>query len=469
MLRTLTTTVAVALLLASCGKEYSCKTVYNWPDANQECQYDGDILVCTPLHSNDDVASSTDSRTKDGTVEDQKSIEDQGAEEAQSDESSWDVEETLDADTSHEVAIPPPNGEMRGIWVSRWDFDSEERVRAIIQDVADNGFNAVFFQVRGVADAYYHSNVEPWSAGLSGTLGEDPGWDPLAVAIDEAHTQGLELHAWVNTMSGWSGTNPPPTSNPPHVLYQHPEWRVQDSSGTLQAWNNSYVFLSPGIPGVRAHIEDTLVDLAENYDVDGIHLDYIRYPGPQFSHDEDSVNAYESAKANQPDLAWEEFQRNLLTEFVSQLSAAVWGVRPAIKMTAAVWGIYQDKWNWGGVSQGYFDYYQDSHRWIQDEILDAICPMTYWPITQPAGQSTDFTTLASDHLAAAGQRHVYMGIVADYDDVEEIENQILHVRAIGGPGNVVFSYSLLEEMGTITTLHNTVYTESVPVPTMPWK
>lgn len=367
--------------------------------------------------------------------------------------------------------VPPWNGqgEMRGIWVTRWDYSTAADVTNIMQSISDWGFNAVYFQVRGTADAFYKSQVEPWSKDLTGTLGQDPGWDPLAVAIDEAHAREMELHAWINTFPAWSGTSPVPATDPPHILYAHPDWRVVDSSGQPQAFNNSYTFVSPGIPGVRAHLRAVVLDIAKNYPVDGIHFDYIRYPGPQYSHDNWTLEAFKAAKADIPGLIWGNFQRDLLSSLVDELYSAIVTEAPAVKVTSAVWGIYKDEFNWGGTSQGYYDYYQDSHAWVANGSMDAICPMIYWPITNPKGGWTDFATLADHHLAEAGVRHVYLGMKADQPSFDAIEAQINYVREMPAPGFVVFAYSTVLSKGYGPQLKQTVLSSPAPLPAMPWK
>jgi len=133
-----------------------------------------------------------------------------------------------------------PPTEFRGLWVDRWSYKSPDDIQAIVQKAAQANFNSIFFQVRGKADAYYQSNHEPWAAGLtvSGTLtqtqlGQDPDWDPLQTAIDQAHAAELELHAWVNVFSCWSGETPPITTcTPTHIYNEHPEWLQCDESGT---------------------------------------------------------------------------------------------------------------------------------------------------------------------------------------------------------------------------------------------
>src|SRR6185295_18860516 len=90
---------------------------------------------------------------------------------------------------------PPQNVELRGVWVTRWTYSSANDLQQIVDEVDGANLNAIFFQVRGTADAYYHSNLEPWATRLSGTLGEDPGWDPLQELLTRAHAKNIQVHA----------------------------------------------------------------------------------------------------------------------------------------------------------------------------------------------------------------------------------------------------------------------------------
>jgi uncharacterized lipoprotein YddW (UPF0748 family) len=322
--------------------------------------------------------------------------------------------------------------------------------------------------VRGAGDAFYDSAVEPWAKSLTGTLGKDPGWDPLQVAIEQAHSHGLELHAWLNTFPAWSGSEPPPASDPPNLLFAHPDWRMVDKNGNAMAFNNSYTWVSPGIPGVRQHIIAVVLDILSKYDVDGIHMDYIRYAGPDYSHDQWSEEAWAQAVSTDPSITWGAFQRGVITSFVAELYIAMAKVAPQAKLTASVWGIYQNNFGWSGVSQGYYDYYQDSHEWLQQGALDAICPMVYWPLTNPKGGKTDYATLADDHFAASAGRHVYMGLKVDYSDFGEIAAEIDYLRLSGVPGYVAFSYSGLVDHGYGPDFAQ-LNAETASVPPMPWK
>ena len=112
-------------------------------------------------------------------------------------------------------------------------------------------------------------------------------------------------------MSCACGASLPQSEGIAHVLESHPEWAAVDSGGVsmIDGCTDGYIFLSPGIPQVRGHIRSVVADIITSYDVDGIHLDYIRYPGTRYSHDVVSETAYAKAKADDPTLAWEDWQR----------------------------------------------------------------------------------------------------------------------------------------------------------------
>ncbi|MCA9870336.1 MAG: family 10 glycosylhydrolase, partial [Anaerolineae bacterium] len=148
---------------------------------------------------------------------------------------------------------------MRALWVTRWDYHSADDIRIIADRAADANFNTLYFQVRGNADALYRSQIEPWSALLTGTLGQDPGWDPLATAVHEAHTRGLEVHAWVNVYPAWLGETPPPSTTPEQMynsfnqLYEQ-EWVMWNRHQEPMSLNKEYLWSNPGHFAVLEHI-----------------------------------------------------------------------------------------------------------------------------------------------------------------------------------------------------------------------
>ncbi|HEC35715.1 MAG TPA: hypothetical protein ENI39_04175, partial [Anaerolineae bacterium] len=219
------------------------------------------------------------------------------------------------AQLSHTLYFPlvskGPWYERRAVWVTRYDWTSldsdtppmPERIDEIVDNVAGAGFNTIFFQVRAAGDAYYTPGLEPWAARLTGsackTLGQDPGWDPLARLLEKAHAAGLEVHAYVNVYPAWLGETPlPRPTSPEHLfnwltydLYYVYDWRQWDSGGTPMPLNQSYLWASPGVDEVQDHIVAVIVDLVSRYAVDGVHLDLARYAGPDYSYDPFSNDA----------------------------------------------------------------------------------------------------------------------------------------------------------------------------------
>ncbi|MFH1807435.1 MAG: family 10 glycosylhydrolase [Pseudomonadota bacterium] len=368
--------------------------------------------------------------------------------------------------------LPPESFEARGVWVTRWNYSTQAHVQQIVAQLAAAGVNQMYFQVRGAADAYYASTLEPWADRLSGTLGQDPGWDPLRTAISEAHAVGIEVHAWINTFPAWScGVALPSSSGVPHILETHPEWVVVDSSGTSMLGNctSGYVTLSPGIPEVRAHLAAVAEEILTQYDVDGLHLDYIRYPGRQFSHDAVSEALFAEAQALDSTLTWDDWQRRQVNATVRDIFEVLLGVRPSATLSAAVWGIYRNIWGWSSVSQGVVDYYQDSRAWTAGRYIDAIVPMIYWPLTDPLGQRLDFATLIADHVDNNPGRQVLAGIEANYTSFDEITNQVEATRAAGAPGTVLFAYTYLQDRSYWDELEAGPFAGEAWAPLRPWR
>ncbi|MGB3904254.1 MAG: family 10 glycosylhydrolase [Anaerolineae bacterium] len=369
--------------------------------------------------------------------------------------------------------VPTPTVEARALWVPRWSYSSEADVKAIVDKAGQANFNIIFFQVRGQADAYYQSQYEPWADRLSGTLGQDPGWDPLATAIEEAHAAGLELHAYVNVYTVWLGTTPPPGDTIPQHMYHRfndlygNEWVQWHQNGTPMELNSSYLTASPGHPAVSEHIIAACRDILQNYDVDGLHLDYIRYSSPYYSHDPVSEQRFQAV---QP-VEWADWQRAQITEVVSRLYDEVMQLRPDASVSVAAWPVYQDKWGWvsyGGIKyDGYDGYYQDSRGWLQLGKMDALAPMLYGAAVQD--HLDRFQILTQDFVNESHGRHIYAGIHAGYDSFSEIQTRIDIARQAGAQGQAIFAYSLIESNDYWDEFRTGPYAEPATVPPMPWK
>jgi uncharacterized lipoprotein YddW (UPF0748 family) len=363
--------------------------------------------------------------------------------------------------------------------VSRFEYATAADVDTIIARAARANFNVIFFQVRGAGDAFYASQLEPCAVALCGSLGNgQPPWDPLAVAIAAAHARGVEVHAWINALSGWSAGSsascalltPSASGSPSHMLITHPEWRVVNSAGSTQPCpdaSNEYVYVSPGIPAARTHLARVAADIARRYAVDGIHLDRIRYPGTDWSYDTTSLRLFGRDPATDA-AEWAQFRRDQVTLAVRETHDSLRAARPAAVLSAAVWGIWQDRWSWGS-SHGYGQYFQDPRAWVANGTLDVAVPMTYYSIAATRCAFADWACLLDDHLVmqtGATARHVYMGIAANRGTAQVMQ-QIELARARGAKGVSIYSYSSITA-DLWSALAAGPFARPATVPARPW-
>jgi len=387
------------------------------------------------------------------------------------------------------LQAPAPVSEFRALWITRFDWTRAdgrparpETLVTIAEQAAAAHFNVLLFQVRGVGDAYYTPGYEPWAARLTGTLtrtlGVSPGFDPLRVLLEAAHARGLQVHAYLNVYPTWlCGVGAPPDGlNPPHPFWTFSRtngiswsaWRVYDAAGNPMNLMtcDTYLWATPAWPGVRAQVLRVVQDLMTRYDLDGVHLDLIRYPGRNYSYDP-FTPSFSNAEARA------EWQREQVNAMVREVYGAVKSIRPHAWVTAAVWGVYRNRWGWPGFTSGYSDYYQDSQRWLREGWVDAIMPMIY-----PAGPSANcpdttvwtldrFRTLVADFLAAASGRYVFPGIHGGYACFQDVRDRIEAARSLGARGMAIFAYGPVSLRGYWDEFAAQVYPGPAPVPPLP--
>ena len=355
--------------------------------------------------------------------------------------------------------------EARALWVTRYDYSDAASIQTIISKAAYANFNIILFQVRANGDAYYRSHYEPWSERISGTLGQDPGWDPLATAITAAHQSGLELHAYINVYPAWVGETPPISGTmPPHMYHSFSEaygsdWLHWDDDGPMQL-SPHYLWASPGHPDVAEHIIRVCQDIVDNYAVDGLHLDNVRYAGSQYSQDPVSLSRYAPVSDT---MSYADWQRLQVTELVSRIYTEV--LTSDLRLSAAVWPFYDS---------GYHNYYQDSLGWSQEGAIDAIAPMLY--ASSVLTDNAAFEARVSEFVTGAEGRQVWVGIIADseylppeYANFDLIAQRIQIARWNGAAGQAIFRYALIDARDYWDDFRNGPYTARVPVPEMPWK
>ncbi|MFI6464973.1 glycoside hydrolase family 10 protein [Streptomyces sp. NPDC050528] len=293
------------------------------------------------------------------------------------------------ADTGH---APRPAGrprgvtEMRGVWlatVANRDWPSrpgltpaQQRTELIahLDTAVRDRLNTVMFQVRPTADALWPSPYEPWSQYLTGTQGVAPGWDPLKTAVEEAHVRGLELHAWFNPYRIANNTDLTKLVAS-HPARKHPDWVVA-YGGKL--------YYNPGLPQVRAFVEDAILDAVKKYPVDGVHFDDYFYPYPVAGQTFDDDAAYDKYGGGFADrAAW---RRDNIDKLIRETAARIEQIRPGTRFGISPFGVWRNiatdsrgSDTRAGV-QTYDDLCADTRKWVRENWIDYIVPQLYWNI-----------------------------------------------------------------------------------------
>jgi len=369
--------------------------------------------------------------------------------------------------------------EFRGLWIVRHDLATPQQVVRAVADAGRFGFNAILVQVRGRGDALYHSRLVPRSE-LLAEAAQD--FDPLRLTIQEARRVGVEVHAWVNVFLTWHPTSRRPAS-PKHLLLRRPEWFMVSSDGIdmgrpdlpdLIQRGVEGRYLSPGVPEVRAHLAAVVEELLLNYDLDGVHLDYVRFPNKHYDYnlmartgfvsryrfDPLSVGAgaleeRASDSASVRSRLWEAWRAEQVTATVKILHETVIAAKPRVRLSAAV---KPDP------AVAYRQYGQDWVRWVNGGLVDFVVPMFYVGTTDE---------VSGQVLAAVGyvrEGHLYAGLGAYNQSGYETLSQIESVRRIGVPGLVIYSYaSLVDGAGFGSLLRASLFAEAAVVPPMEWK
>ena len=338
----------------------------------------------------------------------------------------------------------------------------------MVARVAGSGLNAIFFQVRPESDALYASSLEPWSRFLSGTQGEDPGYDPLAILLELAHARGLEVHAWLNPYRGMSSTSATTAST--HVTRTLSSHAIR--YGTA-------IVMDPGAPEVRAHVLSVIADLADHYDVDGIHFDDYFYPYPDAGGtpfpDDATYAAYTSGGGT---LGLADWRRDNVNALVREVHDQLEAEHPTMRFGISPFGIYRP-----GMPAGirgldaYATIYCDAPHWMAEDWVDYVAPQLYWPTT-PAAQAFEpligwwgMQADAHEHVIA-GQALYRLGTTTSWT-LAELETQIEIVRGleVGGRigGSLFFRYANLDAdlLGSATAFADRVYASPALAPAIP--
>ena len=274
------------------------------------------------------------------------------------------------ADSTPEPSADPnpalPAGEWRAVWVSylEWaamDFSTEDAFRAGVVQLLDNctglGLNTVLAQVRPFGDALYRSTLFPWSHLCTSVQGQDPGFDPLDVLLQEAHTRGISVEAWVNPYRLRSSAAMPPNLADSNLANTHPEWVCTVDEG---------LYLNPAEPAAADYVVQGVAELVQNYAVDGIHFDDYFYPTT-----DESIDAAQFAASGAGNLA--AWRRENVTALVRAVHDTVKAADPTLRFGISPQGNPDNDEN---------QQYSDVTGWLAsgggDAVVDYLCPQVYW-------------------------------------------------------------------------------------------
>ena len=355
--------------------------------------------------------------------------------------------------------------EVRALWVVRYTMTSAESVRTMVRQADEAGINTLIVQVRGRADAFYASELEPRGESI-----RDPGdFDPLQLVLEEAHARGMAVHAWVNTHLVWGPAALP--VSPDHLVNAHPEWLAvpRELGNELSAVDPSDdrfvsrliryaeenpetvegVYTSPSHPAVQDRVHGVWMDLAARYELDGIHFDYIRFPSAEYDYSVGALERFriwlrdhlsearfaELERAYQADLfafvegeaaLWSEFRRAQVTGLVTRIRQDVKSIRPRLVVSAAVIA---------DPVLAYEDRFQEWQAWLRDGLIDVAVPMAYTPDVDR------FEALVrAARGAAPSPDRVWAGIGAYMTTPSGTMEMIDIARAEDAGGVAIFSY-----------------------------
>ena len=280
--------------------------------------------------------------------------------------------------------------EFRGIWMATvgnidWPSSqnlSTEQQKKEITELLDLfkslNFNAVIFQIRPSADAFYNSKYEPWSSYLTGENNKAPApyYDPLAYIISETHKRGMEFHAWLNPYRAIVNYKKF-QSNPFPLSYEKPEWFVNYGA-------NKY--FNPGIPEVRSYTNKIVADIVQNYDVDAIHFDDYFYPYKIAKEKFPDRDAFKKFGGKYYPNNVDDWRRDNVNTIIKELHATIKNIKPWVQFGISPFGVWRNKSTdpKGSDTQAgqtnYDDLYADVLLWLKNKWLDYVLPQDYWHI-----------------------------------------------------------------------------------------
>ncbi len=350
--------------------------------------------------------------------------------------------------------------QRRGVWIVRHQLKDSVAIDRLIAMASAYKFTDLFVQVRGRGDAYYNSNFEPRAEGLPADF------DPLAYLIRRSEGQNFTLHAWVNVHYLWSKGRLPLAKD--HLVYQQPDWLVQpldyqpDSSDTTLKGLRGIegLYTSPMRDSLNLFLLNVFDDILSNYPVDGLHLDYVRYPGREFDfhpetraafQDSFFVDPYEFSKVPEDFVArfgptgyevfiskWGGFLRDGLSDFIKQLSQQTRSRHPGVVISAAVKP---------DLGKAHWQFYQEWDRWLNEGWLDIAIPMNYTPDRKL------FINRIRGMIPAIDLDKIWMGVGLYNQSPNAAVQKVLIAKELSLRGFVLFSFDTILENERFRSLY----------------
>jgi len=374
----------------------------------------------------------------------------------------------------------PPKREFRGVWIatvenidwpSRRGLPTETQKQEfinILNNQQRNGMNAVVVQIRPVADAFYMSSFEPWSAYLTGTQGQAPNpyYDPLQFMLEETHKRGMEFHAWFNPYR--AATSLRVSAN--HISREHPNWFVNFDGKK---------YFDPGVPEVREYVTQIIRDVVRRYDIDAVHFDDYFYPYPvpgKVFPDNNSYRQYGNGMAK------DDWRRWNVDTIIHQVSNMIKVEKPWVKFGISPFGIWRHRdrdpdgsmTGRGGMTN-YDDLYADVLKWLKRGWIDYVAPQLYW---ERGHRVADYDVLLNWWASHGYGRNVFIGhgvyrlnSNAAWSYPGELPIQLTELRTLNTiHGSVFYSEKSFHgnPLGIQDSLRNHFYKYPALRPAMPW-
>ncbi len=337
------------------------------------------------------------------------------------------------------------------LWILKDSLKDKESIRNALHYATQSNFDIVFIQIRSRGDAFYNSNI----VGKSDAI--NINFDPLEYAIILGNELGIEVHAWMNCYILWSKNSLPTSSE--HLYFMHPEWMEYDLYGRLDSkidlnklqsreWEG--IYLSPMHPEVNLYLYEVIREVYNNYDVDGIHFDYIRYQNDLYGFHKEGLLEFEKIYNINPrdivrgiisprfgwresyvdslNISWNEFKSNKITELLYLIRNDLEESKKSVKLSAAVKpNLIEAKKIW----------FQDWDLWLDNGLLDFVVPMNYFKDDKNYNLSIE---IMKESIDGDKLNQIIMGVATYNQDANSVSNKIYISRLNGFKGISIFSY-----------------------------